>query len=80
MNEVLQSCGLDLHICHKYSEVNYLRMTSSPNIRQMRRVKVDSKYKMQKFTDEELRTSIRNAVKPTDDVQLDVNSLLNTVL
>ncbi|GFO24198.1 hypothetical protein PoB_005070300 [Plakobranchus ocellatus] len=58
-------------------EVNYLRMTTSPNIKQMRRIKVDG---VHEFTYEELCTSIRNVAQPRDVVQLDVNLLLNSVL
>ena len=62
------------------AEISYLRLTTVPNVRQMKRVKVDGKYKMQKFSEEELRTSIRNVVKPQDDVNEDVETLLQYVL
>ena len=32
------------------SEIGYLRATAAPDIRQMRRVKVDGKFKMMKFS------------------------------
>ena len=61
-------------------EIGYLRLTTSPNIRQMRRVKQNDKFIMQKFTDNELRTSIRNSIAPVNEISEDVESLLNAVL
>ena len=48
------------------SEIVFLRLTVAPNIRQQRRVKDSNtgKFRVEKFTAEELRTSIRNAIKP----------------
>jgi len=43
------------------------------------REKVDSKFKMIKFTSNELKQSIPNAVKPESDVTNDVDSLLKAV-
>jgi len=62
------------------AEVVYLRLTIAPNIRQMRRIKVDGKYKMEKFKADELKTSIRNAIQPVDNVERDVDTLLNGAL
>ena len=51
------------------SEIVFLRLTAAPNIRQQRCVKDSNtgKFRVQKFTAEELRTSIRNAIKPEDE-------------
>ena len=48
----------------------------------MRRVKVDvdGKFKMIRFSIEELRQSIRNAVKPESDSGADIDVLLSNVL
>lgn len=62
------------------AEVGYLRLTTAPGIRQMRRVKDDGKLKMVKFSESELRTSIRNALKPEEDLQEDIVALLNDAL
>ena len=45
-------------------EIKYLRATIAPNIRQKRRIKVGDRFEMEKFTEEELIQSIRNAIKP----------------
>ena len=58
-------------------EISYLRLTVAPDIRQMRRIKDgDGKYKMQKFTITELKTSIKNALKPEGNVSSDIDNLL----
>ena len=62
------------------AEISYLRLTIAPNTRQMKRIKVDGRYKMQKFSEDELRTSIRNAIRPQVDVTTDVETLLKSVL
>ena len=62
------------------TEIKYLRATIAPDIHQMRRIKVDGKYKMEKFTVQELRQSIKNVVKPESDVILDMESILKEVL
>ena len=62
------------------NEIGYLRMTTAPQIRQMKRVKVDGKYKMLKFLDNELKTSIMNCIKPSSDISNDVESLLQKTL
>ena len=56
----------------------FLRLTVAPNIRQQRRVKDPNtgKFRVEKFTAEELRTSIRNAIKPEDEVDKNVDGLL----
>ena len=64
-------------------ETSFLRATVAPNIRQKRRIKsTDSSksYTYEKFTEEELRIAIRNVIKPEDDVSVDVNTLLKSVL
>ena len=64
-----------------FAELCYLRATVAPDIRQMRRVKSnDGRFRMEKFSADELRTSIRNAVQPEDDVTNDIGSLLMNVI
>ena len=60
------------------SEIVFLRFTVAPNIRQQRRVKDSNtgKFRVEKFTAEELHTSIRNAIKPEDEVDKNVDGLL----
>ena len=60
------------------SEIVYLRLTIAPNIRQQRRVKdsTSGKFRVEKFTPEELRTSIRNAIQPEEGADKDVEGLL----
>ena len=58
------------------SEIGYLRATVVPDIRQMRRVKVDRKCKMMKFSCDKLRQSIRNAIKPESNLSNDIDALL----
>ena len=63
------------------SEIGYLRLTVAPEIRQMRRVKVGSRFKMEKFTVKELRDSIRNAIHPEDsDLKQNIDELLKCAL
>lgn len=62
------------------AEVGYLRLTTAPDIRQMRRVKVDGQLRMLKFSETELRTSIRNSLKPQEDVHSNIEILLNNAL
>ena len=70
-----------LNTCELLAEVSYLRSTTAPNIRQMRREKCQSGgYKMKKFADKELRTSIRNAISPKEEVTADIEEFLNAVL
>ena len=62
-------------------EVAYLRTTIAPDIHQMRRMKSkDGKYRMEKFTREELITGIKNVVKPETEAGHDVTTLLKEVL
>ena len=62
-------------------EICYLRATIAPNIRQQRRVKLpDGKFKFLKYLTSELKTSIRNVIKPENDQQDDVDALLKSVL
>ena len=60
------------------SEIVFLWLTVAPNIRRQRRVKDSNtgKFGVEKFTAEELRTSIRNAIKPEDEVDKTVDGLL----
>ena len=60
------------------SEIVFLRLTVAPNIRQQRRVKDcnSGKFRVEKFTAEELCTSIRNAIKPENEVDKNVDGLL----
>ena len=47
----------------------------------MRRVKVDGgRFRMERFSSDELRTSIRNAVQQIEHVSNDFDSLLKNVL
>ena len=62
------------------SEISYLRATIAPDIRQMRRVKVDGKFKIVRFSIQELRQSITNAVKPESDLGADIDILLSNAL
>ena len=63
------------------AEVGYLRATVAPDIRQMRRVKTpEGRFKMEKFSIEELRVSIKNAIKPEENITSDVDSLLKQAL
>ena len=52
------------------SEIVFLRLTVAPNIRPQRRVKDSNtgKFRVEKFTAEELHTSITNAIKPENEV------------
>ena len=71
----------DLTTDQLLSEVSYLRSTIAPDIRQMRRVQADGgKYKMEKYTQTELVTSIKNAIHPVADIVADVNTLLKSAL
>ena len=63
------------------AEVSFLRLTTAPHIRQMRRKKCeDGRYRMEKFSDNELKTSLINAIKPVEEVSTDIEELLNNVL
>ena len=42
----------------------------------MRRVKVEGKFKMMKFLSDELRQSIRNAIKPEPNLSNDIDASL----
>ena len=56
-------------------------MTIAPDIRQKRRVKAgEGKFKMEKFTVNELQTSIRNALRPEANVSSDIDTLLCNVM
>ena len=56
-------------------------MTITPDIRQKRRVKDgEGKHKMEKFTVNELQTSIRNALRPEANVSSDIDTLLCNVM
>ena len=70
--DILQNLTVNKLLC----EVAYLS-----NIHQMRRVKgEDRKYKMEKFTIEELITGIKNAVQPETEAGHDIKKLLKQVL
>ena len=58
------------------SEIGYLKATVAPDIRQMRRLKVDGKFKMMKCPCDELRQSIKNAIKPESNLSNDIDALL----
>ena len=50
-------------------EICYLCLTVAPDIRQRRRVKLDNgQIKMQKLTLDELKISIKNVLKPVNDL------------
>ncbi|KAK6168582.1 hypothetical protein SNE40_019783 [Patella caerulea] len=62
------------------AEVGYLRVTLAPDIRQKRRIRSDcGKYKMQSFSKDELKSAIRNVIKPESDVSNDIDRLLLSV-
>lgn len=61
-------------------EVCYLRCTIAPSIRQKRRVKGENgQYKMENFTISELRDSIKNAIKPENNLTQSIGELLQDV-
>ena len=62
------------------SEIGYLRVTVAPDICQRRREKHDGKFRMVKFSCDELRQSIQNAVKPESNLDTDIDVLLRNVL
>jgi hypothetical protein len=63
------------------AEVSYLKATISPNIRMKRRVKIgDNKFKFDDLSNMELKSSIRNAIKPEEETGGDINHLLLTAL
>ena len=62
------------------SEISFLRVTTSPNIRQQRRIKLENgRFKMERFSTPELRFQVKNAIKPESEVDLSVDSLLKDV-
>lgn len=62
-------------------EISYLRLTITPDIRQRRKVKLpNGKFKFLKYSVYELKTAIRNAVKPENNLQDNVDTLLKSVL
>ena len=62
------------------SEISFLRATTSPNIRQQRRIKLENgQFKMEQFSTPELRFQVKNAIKPESEVDLSVDSLLKDV-
>ena len=56
------------------SEVRYLRVTVSPNIREKRKT-ADGKFQI--FTKEELKNQIKNTIQPIDDTSSDLSTLLS---
>jgi len=60
----------------EWKAVAYLRVIITSNIRQQRRIEVDSKYKMEKFTKSELKAAIKNAIKPESKLHSDEEHLL----
>ena len=48
-------------------EIGFLRYTIAPDIKQKSRIRVEGRYKMEKFTEAQLIQNIRNAVHPTDE-------------
>lgn len=61
------------------AEIGYLRCTTHPNIRQRRQVRVDGKIRYEKLTVEELRTNIRNTIKPDYEKIISVESLIDAM-
>ena len=60
------------------SEISYLRATTSPNIRQQRRVKLDNgRFKMERFSVPELKDQVKNAIKPESQLDSSLETLLN---
>ena len=67
----------DLQYQELLSEVSYLRLTIAPEIKQQRRVKdANGRYKMEKFGADELKTRIKNALKPENELNEDLNLML----
>ena len=63
-------------------EICYLRATTTPNIKQQRRVKLEDgsgRYKMERYPLHELRSFVRNAIKPECEIDSSVNNLLRDV-
>ena len=61
-------------------DISYMRATIAPNIRLRRRVKLpDGKFKFLKYSMSKLKTSIKNAINPENDLQDDVDTLLKSV-
>ena len=62
------------------SEICYLRATTTPNIRQQRRIKLDNgRFKMERFPLHELKSVVRNAIKPECNLESSLDSLLKDV-
>ena len=62
------------------AEIEYLRATIAASIRQMRRINVDGKYRMEKFSADELGQAIKNIIKPESDVYFDLESMIKGVI
>ena len=58
------------------NEICYLRATVAPNIRQQKRIQIEGKYKMKKFSKDELKIEIKNAIKPEIELNKTVEKLL----
>ena len=50
------------------------------SIRQMRRVKSDSNFRMEKYSEDVLEMYIRNALQPQEHIHSDIDILLKEVL
>ena len=62
------------------AKILILRPTVAPSIRQMQRIKSGSNFRMEKFSEGELKISIRNALQPQENIHSDINVLLKQVL
>ena len=62
------------------AEISYLRATTTPNIKQQRRIKLDNgRFKMERFPLHELKSVLRNAIKPESELDSSVDALLKDV-
>ena len=62
------------------NEVAYLRATIAPDIKQKRRIRLQSgKFKMENFSDNELRVNIKNVIQPESEAVDSIKNLLKDV-
>ena len=59
------------------AEIGYLRVTIAPEIRQKRKLPTG---KFETFKHEELKSQIRNAIKPEKSISVDIDTLITEVL
>ena len=62
------------------NEVAYLRATIAPDIKQNRRIRLQSgKFKMENFSGNELRINIKNVIQPESEAVDSIENLLKDV-